>query len=229
MVIFALTTTKTPLFNTRDLTSLFSTPLGFDAQFLLRPLETILFPKSLLTIKSVFGNVLEVESVDYPSSKPLYVDRRFIIETETPRRALRTLPKSSLLKERLISYPKLPYVWGGNTRSGIPELFSYYPPQRALSPYEWLSWHFRGVDCSGLLYDVSNGITPRNTKELSEFGYEVTSPKPLDIAIWPGHVLIFIDKNHLIESKVGDGLTFSKAKDRLKELEKIPYQIRRWV
>ncbi len=227
--MFAYTKTNTPLFNTKELSTLFQKPLPFDSQHLIRALETILLPSSPLTIQKEHETVLEVTSSEYASSSPLYVDKRFIIQTSSLEEKKRPMPSKKTLLKRFSSYPKRPYIWGGNTKDGIPELFEYYPPQTLLTHYEWLHWHFRGVDCSGLLYDITEGATPRNTKDLCHFGYQVETLKPLDMIVWPGHVLFYLTQETLIESRAGVGVTISKASLRLKELERFPYQYRRWI
>ena len=70
-----------------------------------------------------------------------------------------------------------------------------------------------GVDCSGLLYEATNGFTPRNTSALLHFGKNVSIAgksrqaitallQPLDLLVWPGHVIIVIDGGNAIESRL---------------------------
>lgn len=102
---------------------------------------------------------------------------------------------------------------GGNLREGIPEMLSFYPPSSNISPELQNRWILKGVDCSGLLYEATNGYTPRNTDALIAFGGPVqiaglTIPQiiekvePLDLIIWEGHVIIILGKNRAIESRL---------------------------
>lgn len=94
-----------------------------------------------------------------------------------------------------------------------------------------------GVDCSGLLYEATNGWTPRNTSQLVSFGSAVTiagnsihqiaaALKPLDLIVWNGHVLIVLDKSSIIESRLAcdqpgnGGVIISPLKQRLAEIMK---------
>ena len=71
----------------------------------------------------------------------------------------------------------------------------------------------KGVDCSGLLYEATHGYTPRNTSALITFGKPVSianlgsaqiinALEPLDILVWEGHVIIVLDRNRAIESRL---------------------------
>ena len=74
-------------------------------------------------------------------------------------------------------------------------------------------WILKGLDCSGLLYEATNGCTPRNTSSLISFGEPVQiatldsdqiiqSLQTLDILVWKGHVIIVLDKDRAIESRL---------------------------
>ena len=108
-----------------------------------------------------------------------------------------TPPAQIELLRMLRSAQGLPYVWGGNLRSGV-----------SIGTAEGL---FAGLDCSGLLYEATNGYTPRNTADLVYFGQAVpiaglnkqqliSRLKPLDLIVWKGHVLIVLDQDEVIES-----------------------------
>ncbi|HPE85225.1 MAG TPA: hypothetical protein PLO43_03500, partial [Chlamydiales bacterium] len=81
---------------------------------------------------------------------------------------------------------------------------------------------FAGVDCSGLLYEASYGLTPRNTSELISFGEErsLENLQPLDLLVWKGHVVIVLDPYHTIESRLGKGVVITPLADRLSEIER---------
>ncbi|MBW1853760.1 MAG: peptidoglycan endopeptidase, partial [Deltaproteobacteria bacterium] len=63
------------------------------------------------------------------------------------------------------------------------------------------------------LYETTGGSTPRNTSSLITFGEPVKiaglsasqiiqTLKPLDIIVWMGHVIIVLDKERTIESRL---------------------------
>ena len=111
----------------------------------------------------------------------------------------------------------------------------------------------KGVDCSGLIYQATNGSTPRNTSSLIEFGdgleikgksvAEISSMlMPLDLITWNGHVIIVLDENTVIESTPGLGVHKSDLQARLRSVlsERTPvndwnstkgkrFVIRRWL
>ena len=103
----------------------------------------------------------------------------------------------------------------------------------------------KGVDCSGLLYYVANGWTPRNTSQLISYGEGVSidnlsalqlsaRAKPLDLIVWKGHVMITLSDQKLIESRLGHGVMIHPFVHRVEEMqqqlqtEKNPYYLRRW-
>ena len=94
------------------------------------------------------------------------------------------------------------YVWGGNVAEGVVDRWG--DGSRTL---------LAGLDCSGLLYEATGGFTPRNTSSLVNYGKAVpiagksaaaiaAGLQPLDLIVWPGHVLIVIDGGKLIESRL---------------------------
>ena len=144
-------------------------------------------------------------------------------------------------------------VWGGNNILGVDKMFEYYPPAKKLSKNDSLHWSVTGLDCSGLLYEATNGFSPRNTHQLVQFGNAVeikgkssaeiaAELKPLDLIVWKGHIIIVYDSNTTIESshsangvvkknlrKVLENLT-SKRKPVNKWSDEVPnsFVIRRW-
>lgn len=70
----------------------------------------------------------------------------------------------------------------------------------------------KGLDCSGILYEATNGYTPRNTSKLVTFGNPVEiadlsideiiqKVDPLDIIVWRGHMMVILDRDKIIESR----------------------------
>lgn len=201
---FFVTDKPTPVLNTPCFSDVYSGSLPFDDQHLVRALEYIAFPKRIFkVVNEVEPNILHVTTSEYSSSGFLFVDRRFgeIHVEETPL-FQREMPSKEVLIERLLSKQGLPYVWGGNWSTGIPEWESFYPPPAQISKFEQAHWSFMGLDCSGLLYEATEGLTPRNTKELMSYGTEVplTETQALDLIVYPGHVLIALSPDEVIES-----------------------------
>lgn len=218
--MFFVTDKPTPVLNTPCFSDVYSGALPFDDQHLVRALEYIAFPeRTFRVVREIEPNILHVTTSEYSSSASLFVDRRFgeIHVEETPL-FQREMPSKEVLIERLLSKQGLPYVWGGNWSTGIPKWEFFYPPPAQISKDERAHWSFMGLDCSGLLYEATEGLTPRNTKELMTYGVEVSLPETqaLDLILYPGHVLIILNPDEVIESchRLG-GVVVSSLKKRL--------------
>jgi hypothetical protein len=215
--MFATVNSNAPLHNQKEISNAF---LHFDEFHLVREIEAVLLRGSVLTVLHEENGVCEIVTEEYPSVKPLYIDKRFINKLETkPESRKKTLSSKKVMIERLLTVPALPYIWGGNVPEGIPSLLSLYPPKRTLSTFEYFYWQLKGVDCSGLLYWLTSGSSPRNTAEIILTYPEVKSLKPLDLIAWKGHVLIALPNNQVIESRQYDGIVRSDLTNRLKEIE----------
>jgi cell wall-associated NlpC family hydrolase len=152
----------------------------------------------------------------------------------SPRQA--ALPSKEEIIRRLRNSVGVAYVWGGNVRLGIPELADLYPviENKHASYTGKKSFPLAGLDCSGLLYEASGGWTPRNTSELVTYGKSVAIEgldaweierrlRPLDLIVWPGHVLIALDQGEVIESRLHcdgqkSGVIISLLPKRLSEI-----------
>ncbi len=187
----------------------------------LRELEFIALPgtvfRILAEVKASPAPVYRVETDDYPvpAGRALYVDSRFIepATTEPPPRP-RKLPPAAEVIAGLKGAIGNPYVWGGNLSGGVPELADMF--YRDVRPEERKRPLLTGVDCSGLLYQATNGWTPRNTSLLIAFGQGVPVAgktagelarllQPLDLIVWDGHVIIVLDRETTIESRLACG------------------------
>ena len=111
---------------------------------------------------------------------------------------------------------------------GINKILKFYPSQNIPNQNSRI---LKGVDCSGLLYEATNGYTPRNTSELINFGQIIKVENknideiiktlyPLDLVIYKGHVIIIFDKKYTIESREKFGVVKTKIKKRLLEISK---------
>jgi hypothetical protein len=227
--MFALTKEYTPLFNIERIDTIFGSSLAFDRRFLLPQVETVLFPGSALEIVRDAGPYVEVKTKEYPASIPLFVDKRCIRMVDHLQERFKDCPTKEKLLDRLLKFPKCHYVWGGTTPHGVPQWLHYYPPKKALTAFEFAHWTFRGVDCSGLLQHVTDGFTPRNTSDLYHFGYEVNEVKPFDLILYPGHVLIALPDEKVIECRHLSGIVISPLSDRLKESEHLGITFRRFL
>lgn len=231
-----------PVLNRVDFKSVFGGVTGtlpFDHCNLVRAVEMIAFPGTVFEIVAKHSDyILEVRTAEYPSMVPLFVDERFGAQTENrPPEREKKLPSPEVILERMKNQLGKPYIWGGNRSVGVPELLRYYPPAKILSPLESVSWTCQGVDCSGLLYEATDGALPRNTQDLLFVGKSVPIKgvdwkeipsllQPLDLLIWKGHMTIVYDHKHVIESKhEWGGVCMTDLQKRLKIICEVDQKI----
>jgi len=190
------------------------------------------------TVLNLVQELQSVYAVRWPfySEQTLYVDKRFATPGTFTQQRL-PIPDKRTLLARMEQRLGTPYVWGGNWAPGIPEMLEYYPPAQTLSVQNQCLWTLSGLDCSGLLFEASNGTTPRNSSQLLHFGKAVSQAEALnhwqrlDMIVYPGqvgrpgHVLFVRDQNTIIESKSPFGVRVCPIKDRLDEI----LQERTWV
>ena len=229
---YAVAEGATPVLNTPDFARVFGAALRLDPCQGGRPVEFVALRGTLFRVEGALQangvTVYRVTSNDYPypSKTGYFVDARFLklLDGPVPERT-RLLPGLAELQQRLLSALGRPYVWGGNLRDGVPLLGKLYPGADTLA----------GVDCSGLLYEASNGCTPRNTLALTAFGAPVPiaglSPEgiaqklqPLDLIVWKGHVMVVLDRDSVIQSRMGcrkgGGVQLSPVAQALRQLMK---------
>lgn len=223
---FAVARTDTPVLNTADFRSVFGgkdgRTLRQDACGQLRSLEFVALQGTAFTIEGELQNdghrIYRVRTSDYPyeTRSGYFVDERFITLTkEKPPERAPVLPSREAIIAALEKMEGSRYVWGGNRFQGVPAVPEYYPPagKTPLARQEKTLWQLKGVDCSGLLYEATAGYTPRNTSALVNYGTglkirgksagEIAALlQPLDLVVWPGHVLVVIDGGRLIESRL---------------------------
>ncbi len=215
----------TPVLATPDFPAVFGgrdgTPLKVDHCGQVRELEFIALKgtvfRILAGVRGSPATVYQVETDDYPvpAGRALYVDSRFIepAATEPPPRPRKLPPAAEVIAglKRAIGNP---YVWGGNLSGGVPELADMF--YRGARPEEPKRPLLGGGDCSGLLYQATNGWTPRNTSSLVAVGQGVPVAgktvgelarllQPLDLIVWDGHVIIVLDRETTIESRLACG------------------------
>lgn len=219
--LFAVATGSAPVLNTPDFRTIFG---GKDGRTLLkddcgqiRAVEFVALPGTVFTIEKKIegrnGAVYRVTTADYPYPSPsgYFVDARSVkIVRQPPAERVRTLPKKELVLAALEKRVGSRYIWGGNIAAGVAALSDWYPPAGTVDKE---LWQLAGVDCSGILYEATGGYTPRNTSALMGFGRSVSIAGktvaeisaqllPLDLIVWPGHVLIVLDRGRVIESRL---------------------------
>ncbi len=209
----------TPLFNTPNfLVLLEDTPV--DETFHMRILETIIYPKREMIVYSECKGISEVYCSDYPHPLPLYTLTSFLENGSAEEKD--PLPSINDIVQKLVNFPKMPYLLGGNITEKINLGLKLGP-----IPFYMRNTNLYGIDCSGLLYFVTGGHTPRNTKELMEFGHIVEDLRSLDLIVFKGHVLIYLGNGLVIESREIDGVIISRWDMRKKAITK-PYRFIRF-
>ena len=234
---YALAQIPTPIFNTPQI-PFHQIPLKRDDQGRLMEIEMIALPGTKFQcFNKISEHLIQVKTAEYPSEIPLYVDRRFLSDAseKTPERK-KNLPTMDEILNWMQARLGLPYFWGGNWGDGIPEIFDFYPSLKKALPDDRRDASCYGLDCSGILYQATNGSTPRNTSSLVNFGKEISieERKPLDLLVWKGHVIIVLTRDTLIESRIGKGVVISRFDERyLEVLDLLQKQnkalhVRRW-
>jgi hypothetical protein len=224
--LYAVAVSPVPVLNTPDFAGVFGgrdgKTLRLDGCGQIRETEFIALPGTVFRVEESInhgGQVIYRVTTDdypYPTAKGYFIDSRFVRTSADPLLPRpRNLPPRQTVIDNLLAAQGSRYVWGGNVREGIPRLFSFYPPVggSSLSPTTADLWQLRGVDCSGLLYEATCGFTPRNTSALVAYGAPVPIKglgatqiirlvEPLDLIVWQGHVMIILDRERIIESRL---------------------------
>jgi len=245
-----------PILNIADFSSVFNVETGIiacDENGHIRALEFIALEGFLLEVeRQISDTIFQIKTPIYPQG-PLFVDKRFTekaAKSESIRQAHgfdKKQPVGKLI-ERLLSFLGMSYLWGGNWSQGIPEMLFFYPPVNTLDVQSKDKWQLKGVDCSGLLFEITHGYLPRNTSQLISFGHSIgnvilsqnnlplakdvdmiiSKVMPLDLIVYKGHVMIVLDRERLIESRENFGVVISPIKERLMKLQHNFY-VRRWI
>jgi hypothetical protein len=214
-----------PVLNKPDFKAVFGGSSGMQLKVdrcgQVRELEYIALPGTVFKIlkKQRIGaeEVFQVETDEYPVAvnRPLYVGSRFVaLEQAPPESRKRMLPSAEKIVTALREATGSHYVWGGNIKSGVPELAKWF--YSGIRSEEIKSLTLAGLDCSGLLYHATGGWTPRNSSQLIAYGKGVIIAgkqsaaiaamlQPLDLIVWNGHVIIVLDRETVIESRLQCG------------------------
>lgn len=232
---YAVAKSFTPVLNTFNFGEVFGGRKGdkvkLDNKGLIREMEFIAYPNTVFNVIDILPmgghDMYKVTTDDYQYKGDFYIDERFVTLTDTkPPDREKLRPKKEIILENLAAMDGYPYMWGGNVANGIPEMLEYYVPSKNLSERTESLWKLCGVDCSGLIYQATNGTTPRNTSTLITYGTPVeiqglsaqeiqSKLQPLDIIVWNGHVIIVLDENTVIESTPDPGVHKSDLLSRL--------------
>ena len=222
--LYAVATEPTVVLNTPDFSSVFGgingKTLKLDKSGLIREVEFVALPGTIFKVEDVIKNgnktIYKVTTTDYPypTKKGYYIDKRFVGSASyKPPGIIKRLPGKERIVQNLLSARGSIYIWGGNWREGLPQMLEWYPPSGTLKPLTKKKWILKGVDCSGLLYEATDGVTPRNTSSLITYGEAlkikgesanqiIRKVRPLDLIVWQGHVIIVLDKERVIESRL---------------------------
>jgi hypothetical protein len=252
---YGVARTAAPVLNTPAFSQIFG---GTDRKTLktdrcgqVRELEFIALPGTVFRIRSEItdgvNTIFRVETDDYPThlDADLYLDSRFVeIRQEKPRARHRYIPDRADILANLKKAIGTPYVWGGNMQEGVDELLDLFYGSSVPGPYR-KRLTLSGLDCSGLLYQATGGWTPRNTSQLVSFGKEVRISgksskeiagllEPLDLIVWNGHLLIVLDHDTAIESRLvcgkpgNGGVVSSSLQKRLAGIMRTRRPVDRW-
>lgn len=221
---YAIAILPTPVLHTPDFPGVFGgkdgSTLRLDEDNQIKQLEFVALPKTVFEIEKIIKKdekvVYKVTTKDYPypTNKGYFIDSRFvkIVKIKPPERP-KTPPSKETIIQNLLSAKDSNYLWGGNYKDGVLQMLSFYKPSSSVSLSIQDKWMLKGVDCSGLLYQATNGYTPRNTSSLVSYGAPVRiaglkvdqiiqTVEPLDIIVWREHVVVILNKEHVIESRL---------------------------
>lgn len=254
--LYAIASIPTPVLYTHDFQSVFGgnngNKLKFDKYNEIDEIEFIALPNTVFTITDRIKNnqnlIYKVTTKEYQCSetKSCFIDARFVTTTNsTPPERKCIIPSKLEIISKLKSMNGGIYTWGGNYSQGIPQLLEFYPPKTTISKELAKQWTLTGNDCSGLIYEASNGCIPRNTSDLVNYGISldienkthqeiIKTLKPLDIIVWKGHNAIVIDSQNVIEANIDfetskqgfqGGVKIRPIKDFLNDITKIHKRI----
>ncbi len=230
----------TPVLNTYDFFLVFGGSDGstvkLDNRGLIGEMEFIAFPGTVFQIHEVAEfedrglKYFRVTTEEYKYNGNFWVDSRMVTThfEKPPARKIDKPVKEDVIKniKSLIGYP---YMWGGNYAEGVNSMLEYYAPKSGIDDATQDLWKLKGVDCSGLLFQTTNGYTPRNTSSLLSYGTAVDIEdkglekilpmlRPLDLIVIKGHVVIVLDERTAIESSPQAGVHTTDLKARLERI-----------
>jgi len=230
---YAVSKYFTPVLSSPDFTSVYGGKNGSTLKRsnngLIKELEYVAYPGSvfeiLSEIKKEDHKIYKVKTDEYEIPElgiELFIDSRFVSLTDfKPEKRKINLPSKNEIFEYLDKSVGAMYIWGANNLDGVPQMLEYYAPKGNPGESEKKEWMMKGLDCSGLLYEATNGYSARNTHQLVYFGESVkisgltagqiaSKVKPLDLIVWKGHIILVYDENTTIESSFSEGRVVKK-------------------
>ena len=222
---YAITESAAPVLNSPDFESVFGGLDGIsvktDDQGLVREIEYVAFKGTVFEILDETDKgdhkIYRVRTDDYNYDAKLYIDSRFVkIVRDKPTVKPKKLPSKKEIYSFLDRAAGSKYIWGGNYIAGISKILEYYPPAGEINTETKMLWCLKGCDCSGLMYEATDGYTERNTSRLVYEGEPVLIEgltaeeiadklKSLDMIVWKGHVIYVYDEITAIQSALSKG------------------------
>lgn len=223
--LYAVAIGPTPVLNSPDFESVFGGADGMtvktDKSGLIREMEFIALPGTVFDLLGEFDHgsykIFKVECREYEYGTELFIDSRFVeLKKQRPGERFVAMPKKEDIYKVLDKVVGNRYCWGGNYNDGIRKLIELYQPKGNVSDKLKNEWMLTGCDCSGLMYEATDGFTPRNTSKLVNYGEAVeieglsaeeiaAKCKPLDMIVWNGHVIYVYDEKTSIQSSLSKG------------------------
>jgi hypothetical protein len=257
---YAVSVLPTPIYNTANFFTAYEMVNGEltarDDSELVREVEAQTFPGTTWQINdktTIDGvDVYEAQTNEYwntPEDWYFYIDSRSVkLVDEKPSSRKLTLPSKQIMLNRLYKIKEqtekdlIPYIWGGNILEGISENEAFYGTEELsrLGEGDRKQFFLEGLDCTGLLYYITDGYTPRNSSWLRTFGEGlqiedrnidevIAMTKPLDIVVHQGHIFLVLNKDFTIESRLskGGGVVITPIKERFEEVfeKKVPLNL----
>jgi hypothetical protein len=236
---YAVTRLPTPVFNTPKIANCFGgengNTLSLDTEGLMKTVETVLFPHSKVKLLEQIAqsSIWKIETDEYNYGGDYYIDGRFIQHSDgIPPNRTTELPSLPTIIAQLDALVGTRYIWGGNWPDGIDMLTEFYPSQKPWNALDALTqdtWKLKGVDCTGLIYFVSDGNTERNSSRLVDFGHPVSinglslndilsKLQDLDLIVWEGHTVCVLNQKTSIESQPLRGVVKEDLSQRLSQI-----------
>ncbi len=232
--LYAVSVYDTPVLSTPDFDRIYGgkdgSTLAFNKSGLVKELEYVAFPGSVFKIIDEIKNgdhsVYKVTSDEYDivlNGTDLFIDSRFV-ELKDTKPERKSIPKPSI--DQIYNFfdqcQNADYVWGANNINGVAKMLEFYKPEGKLNQKVFNQWCMKGLDCSGLIYEATNGYTPRNTHQMVTYGKGIIIEgksvseiaellEPLDMIVWKGHVIYVYDKNTTIQSAQSEGGVVKKV------------------
>jgi hypothetical protein len=249
---YAVSVIPTTIYNTANFYKAYEIKnnklIARDKSNLVREIEAQTFPGTVWKIKEKLNtnniDVYKAQTPEYwntPEDFYFYIDARSVkTKFIRPKARKLILPSKEKLLEKLYRIKEetqkelIPYVWGGNILEGIPDNKNFYDKNNSfedLNNWDKKQFLLQGLDCTGLIYYITNGYTPRNSSWWRTFGDPVeiedqnieqiiSSVEPLDVIVHQGHVLMILNKEETIESRLskGGGVVVTPIRERFEEL-----------